>query len=168
MQNRPQRRANRNTASHLFATTNPDGFKSVSTHLTGEKTSQLFATTNPDGEDPPAPKRTWGCWEDPYCDKWGCLNKKTQDGLCTICSSSQPRTGTRRGIRGTDSGGTPLATRHPKNNLRRTLGSFSSRSHFFDRFYLLLRIYKHNQKGNKGTQVRQTHTREQGHRNTIK
>ena len=199
MQNHPQRRANRDTASRLFATTKSEGLNNVFTRLTGQKASHLFPTTNP-----------WECWEDPYCDKWGCLNKKAHGDLCSIFLSSQPRTGTHRGIRGTTSVGTPLATRHPKNNQERApdnsdihVGFVRSqaRRELARKFTeasnvgtpsatprvtvnkrdssgtLIINTNATKQmrqtqirppKGIRETQMRQTHTREQGHRNGIK
>ena len=124
MQKHPKRRANRNTASRLFATTKTKGLNNVITHRTGQKASHLFPTTNP------LVLSLFPTTEDPYCDRWGCLNKKTHGDFCDTCFSSQPRTGTHRGSRGTTSVGTPLATRHPKNNQRRAVRFVGSHSHF--------------------------------------
>lgn len=68
--------------------------------------------------------RIWGCWVNPYCDTWGCLNKRTQEELCSTCTytkalessritRSKPRSGTSNGYQTISTVGTPMATRHP-------------------------------------------------------
>ena len=220
MQKHPKRRANRNTASRLFATTKTKGLNNIITHRTGQKASHLFPTTNP------LVLSLFPTTEDPYCDRWGCLNKKTHGDFCDTCFSSQPRTGTHRGSRETTSVGTPLATRRPKNNQRRAVRFVGSHSHFdtkkvFEWHGGRWRISRHQTRREQGgkpteasnagtpsatpritvskqdskralivrppkvktidpylvacrtrslreTQMRQTHTREQGHRNETK
>ena len=78
-------------------------------------------------------RRVWGRWVNPYCDTWGCLNKRTQGELCDTCTSipyGKPRSGTSYGYQTISTVGTPEATRHPIDVKHEPTELDTTHSHF--------------------------------------